>query len=273
MPIQYPALYAAVYRRMQDLTSKVVTRSARGRNRVFRSGDATDAGMAGADRYRTVFESNIKDHRWTGPRPRGVTSPKPVAEGVYTSLGLNDALLGEFAFYAFGTTLDDDVKRKLQGTPTTLVSSTFPATLATKRIFEYEFSNATRIADLSLSGSDGRELLAAVELAPAVRTALQTAGYPSARAAYVFTHKDPVKRDYSLPRAMAQAVRDLLPGYMAIWVSSAQASGAVQMNDIEGDNIVFFGPDRQIVHELKPVREISFDLLPSGRTRDVINVF
>jgi hypothetical protein len=268
MPINHPALYDTVYARMQNVLGNVLTRSTNGRNRVYRSGNATDAGRIGADKYRTVFKSSTNDsYRWTGPRPAGVTSVKPAAGGVYTSLGLNDALLGEFAFYAFGTTLDADVRRQLDGVPTVLTPSTFPATLATKRIFEYEFPVTLRIADLSLSGRGGRELLRAVESDAAVKAQLHAAGYGNARAAYLSS------ADHSLPRAIGQCVHDFLPGYRAIRISSARADSAVQMRDDEGDNIVFFGSDGTTLNDLRPVREISFIPAANGKFRDVIHTF
>jgi hypothetical protein len=268
MAIVFPALYDAVYARMRTALGSVVTRNTNGRSRVYRSGNATDAGRLGADKYRTVFRSSTNDHyRWTGPRPPGRVNSKPAAGGVYTSLGMNDALLGEFAFYAFGTTLDEDVQAKLDGRPTKLTPATFPATLATKRIFEYEFSVTVRIADLSLSGRGGRELLRALDADPAVKAQLQASGYGNAREAYT------ASADGSLPRAMGQAVRDFMPGYGAIWISSARADAAVKMRDDEGDNIVFFGRDGALLNELRPIREISFVAAAGGRYRDVIHVF
>ncbi len=266
MPIAHPQLYDAVYARMRDLLTAVVTRRSGGKNRVFRSGDAIAAGRAGADKYRTVFRSSTNDdYRWTGPRPKPVAGSKPAAGGVYTSLGLNDALLGEFTFYAFKTTLDQDVQRRLDGLPTMLTSGTFPVALATKRIFEYEFPDALRIADLSLSSGAGTELLRGIGSSPTVQSALKAAGYRTGRDAYLASD------DHSLPRAMAQVVRDFLPGYLAIRVSSVRASAAVKMHDDEGDNIVFFGPDGSLITELTPKREIAFQPQPNGTLKDVIS--
>ena len=266
MPIVHPSLYMAVYARMQTALAHVLARSTHGRTKVYRSGNAVDAGRMGADKYRTPYKSSTNDgYRWTGPRPPGVVNLKPAAGGVYTSIGLNDALLGEFAFYAFGTTLDEDVQRRLDGKSTMLTSATFPATLAAKRIFEYEFSGALRIADLSLTGTGGRRLLRLLDHDAGVKAALKTATFANAEAAYVASH------DNSLPRAMSQAVRDMLPGYDAVWVTSARADSAREMRDIEGDNIVFYGPDGMVISALRPVREISFTMLPNGKYKDVIN--
>ncbi|WP_337170227.1 hypothetical protein [Gemmatimonas aurantiaca] len=268
MPIKHPDVYEAVYLRMRDLLSTISSRTVPGASRVYRSGGAVDKGRAGADKYRTVYRSSVNDeYRWTGPRPASSVSAakgKPGAGGVYTSLGMNDALLGELTFYAFQTTLDLDVQRQLDGQPTTLTSTTFPAMLATKRIFEYTFPVATQIADLSLSSNAGRSLLRAIGSDPRVKKALTGARYTTPREAYLASH------DHSLPRAMAQVVRDFLPGYQAIWVSSARAGSAVSMQDQEGDNIVFFGPDGATLNLLTPVREIGFALQPNGTYRHTV---
>lgn len=265
MPITHPALYHAVYARTKAALAHVSSWSSRGRTRVFRVGDAADAGRAGADKYRTVYRSSVNDsYRWTGPRPAGVTSTKPAVGGVYTTLGINDALLGEFTYYAFHTTLDTDVKRVLDGRAPRLTAATFPATLARKRIFEYEFPIALRIADLSLSSRVGRALLQAVESDPTVKAALHASGHGTARSAYL------ASGDHSLPRAMSQAIRDCLPGYRGIRVTSVRANAALRMQDDEGDNIVFFGPDGVLLHDLRPVREISFEPQPNGKVRDVV---
>ncbi len=265
MPIRHPDLYEAVYLRMRDLLSSVSSRSFSGAPRVHRSGDAMDTGRAGADKYRTVYRSSTNDeYRWTGPRPPVATlhrSGKPGAGGVYTSLGMNDALLGELTFYAFRTTLDLDVQRQLDGQPTTLTCTTFPAMLVTKRIFEYGVPVATPIADLSLSSSAGRALLGAIASDSRVKRALADARFATARDAYLSSD------DHSLPRAMAQVVRDYLPGYLAIWVSSARAEAAVSLQDQEGDNIVFFGPDGALLSALTPLSEISFVRQPNGTYR------
>ena len=263
MPITHPALYQAVYARMRDLLGQVTSCNPHGRARVYRSGDAADAGRAGADKYRTVYRSSVNDsYRWTGPRPPGVTTAKPAVGGVYTSLGLNDALLGEFSFYAFHTTLDEDVRRKLDGQAPLMTAANFPPALAAKRIFEYEFPIALRIADLSLSGQGGRDLLRQVGSAPAVKAALHAAGYGSGQAAYV------ASGDHSLPRAMSQAVRDLLPGYRGIKVTSARADAAMSFREEGADNVIFFGADGQLIDDLRPVREISFDHQPNGTLKE-----
>lgn len=263
MPIKHPALYEAVHARMQHVVKHVESWNPRGRTRVFRCGDAADAGRAGADKYRTVFRSSINDnYRWTGPRPPSMKAASPAVGGVYTSLGLNDALLGEVAFYAFHTTLDQDVRRTLDGGPPVLTAANFPPKLATKRIFEYEFPLALRIADLSLTGRAGRDLLRAVAAGPTVRAALARAGYHDARLAYLATD------DHSLPRAMAQGIRDFMPGWRGIKVTSVRAEAALQLHEEEGDNVVFFGPDGALLGELRPVREIAFDLQANGRLKD-----
>jgi len=264
MPILHPKLYDAVYATLQRQVASLPMRRPTRAPRVFRAGQALDAGRTGADKYRTVHESSINDgYRWTGPRPHPVASAKPAAGGVYTSIGFNDALLGELSYYAFGTTLDEDVQRKLAGKPTTLTARTFPLKLSQKRIFEYEFPQALAIADLSLSSQAGRELLDSLDRAPLVRTALQGAHYASARDAYL------ASKDHSLPRAMAQLVRDVLPGIRAIWVSSARAGAAVQLQDMEGDNLVFFGPDGTVLSDLRPLREIWFERQADGTFKDV----
>jgi hypothetical protein len=259
MPILYPALYDAVYARMRDLVSQVQTRRVNGTARVFRIVDAVHSGRTGADMFRKPYQSSANDNnRWTGPRPKAAPGGKPAASGVYTALGFNDALLGEFAYYAFHTTLDDDVRRQLDGMPTQLTSATFPMQLATKRVFVYEFPAGTRIADLSLTGQGGQALLRALGATPAVRDALQAATYASARDAYV------ADGDHSLPRAMAQLVCDVLPGYRVLWVSSARAEAAVSMADSQGDNLIFLGPDGVEIPLLKPVQEIWFRKASNG---------
>lgn len=271
MPILHPKLYEAVYARVGNVLNSVTSRSARSRNHVYRGGDfrdVKDTGLAGADKFRTVRESSTDDgNRWTGPRAHGVTKPKPAAGGIYTSLGLADAWLGEFAFYAFGTTVDEDVQRMLRGEPTLLSPATFPAAFATKRLFEYEFPVSLRIADLSLSGQGGRELLRAIETDAFVKAQLTRAGYGNVRQAYL------ANLDHTLPRAISHAVRDLMPGYQAIWVSSARAGSAVQMRDDEGDNIVFYGADHSKIEYLRPVREIAFAQLPNGKYKEGVTYF
>ncbi len=253
MPILHPDLYDAVYARMRDLVSLVQTRRVHGTARVFRIVDAAHAGRAGAEMFRKPYQSSTNDsNRWTGPRPTIKPTGKPPASGVYTALGFNDALLGEFAYYAFHTTLDDDVRRQLDGKPTQLTAATFPMQLATKRVFVYEFPAATRIADLSLTGQGGQALLRAIGAAPTVRAALQAAKYASTHDAYA------TNGDHSLPRAMAQLVCDVLPGYRVLWVSSARADAAVSMADSQGDNLIFLGPDGVEISLLKPVQEIWF---------------
>ncbi|BAH37082.1 MAG TPA: hypothetical protein DGD08_16925 [Gemmatimonas aurantiaca] len=266
MPIKHREVYEAVYLCLRDHLSSVGTRAVQGAPRVYRSGDAADQGRLGADKYRTVFRSSTNDHyRWTGPRPTPCAIPvppgKPAAGGVYTSLGMNDALLGELTFYAFKTTLDLDVERQLNGQATTLTSATFPAMVATKRIFEYTFPVATQIADLSLSSNAGRALLRILGNDAKVKKALNGARFTTAREAYLASD------DNSLPRAMGQVVRDFLPGYQAIWVSSVRAGAAVSMREEDGDNLVFFGPDGAQLNLLTPVREIGFTLQPNGTYR------
>lgn len=265
MPIRHPALYHAVYARMRDLLGQVTAWNPQGRTRVYRVGNAADAGRAGADKYRTVYLSSVNDdYRWTGPRPAGTASPKPAAGGLYTALGMNDALLGEFAHYALGTTLDQDVQRTLDGVAPVMTSANFPPAIASKRIFEYEYPASLRIADLSLTGHGGRRLLRELEAAPAVRAALQAAGFGTAQNAYV------ANGDGSLPRAMGQALRDHMPGYVAIKVTSARAEAATTLGEEEGDNLVFFGADGQLISALRPVREISFVRQPNGKLRDQV---
>jgi hypothetical protein len=275
VPINNPDLYDAVYACVRNSLSHVQTRRAAAPARVYRIVDASNPGAIGAEMYRKPFKSSTNDaNRWTGPRPpSSPTSPaprpaavnaKPGPSGVYTALGLNDALLGEFAHYAFGTTLDDDVNRQLDGQSTRLTSTTFPAMLARKRIFVYEFPMATPIADLSLSGRAGLDLLALLDRTRMVTAALRAARYSSARDAYLSDS------DHSLCRAMAQVVRDALPGYQAIWVSSARAGAAVSLRDSQGDNLVFFGPDGAAIDALKPVQDVSFVLAPNGTYRHVV---
>lgn len=265
MPISHPALYDAVHARMRDLLVHIQARTGHGRQLVYRAADATFTGRRGADDLRTPFRSSTNDNnRWTGPRTRTATTARPAAGGVYTSLGMNDALLGEVAFYAFSTTLDEDVQRQLDGKPTVLTAATFSPTLAGKRIFEYGFNPGLRIADLSLSGSGGRALLRALESEATVRAALRTAGYASATAAYL------ANGDHSVPRAMSQAVFDYSTGFQAIWVTSARADAARALHDDEGDNIVFFGPDGIPINALVPKREISFVISPRGAVRHVV---
>jgi hypothetical protein len=264
MPILHPDLYDAVYATLHRQMASLPMRRPGGTPRVYRAGPAVHAGRAGADRFRTVYQSSTNDgNRWTGPRPRPVTSGKPAAGGIYTSIGFNDALIGEFSFYAFGTTLDEDVQRRVAGKATTLSAATFSLKLSERRIFEYEYPQGLPMVDFSLSSRAGQELLHALDRAPIVRLALQGARYPSARDAYL------ASADHSLPRAMAQLVRDVLPGVRAIWVSSARAGSAVQLQDQEGDNLVFFGADGAIVSELRPVREIWFERQPNGSFKDV----
>ena len=263
MPITYPALYDAVYTTLRNELATLPMQRHRGRSQVYRVGSVSDAGRAGADRYRTVYQSSTNDaYRWTGPRPPTVAAGRPGAGGIYTAIGFNDALLGEFAHYAFGTTLDEDVQRKLSGNPTTLASRTFSPALAQKRVFVYAYSPAVPIADLSLSNPAVRDLLARLDRAPAVRAALQTARYQSTREAYL------ASSEHSVPRAMAQLVRDALPGVRALRVSSARAGAALQLHDEEADNLLFFGTDGMLVADLQPVREIWFERMPNGTWRD-----
>ena len=110
---------------MRDLVSHVQTRRVNGTARVFRIVDAVHSGRTGADMFRKPYQSSTNDNnRWTGPRPKATPGGKPAASGMYTALGFNDALLGEFAYYAFHTTLDDDVRRQLDGMPTQLTAAT-----------------------------------------------------------------------------------------------------------------------------------------------------
>ena len=228
--------------------------------RVFRIGAFSDAGRVGADKYRTVFNSSVNDtNRWTGPRPRHVTSSKTAAGGVYTALGFNDALLGEFSFYAFSTTLDEDVTRMLAGKPTTLDPATFSPTLATKRIFGYAVAPSLSFADFSLNSRPGVGFLRSLDSAGQVALALRAAGFHHTRGAYL------ASGDHSLPRAMAQVVRDVLPGCRAMRVTSVRAQSAVAMHDEQADNFVFFGADGALLTDLTPIRETWFRKLPNGK--------
>lgn len=264
MPIGHPGLYDAVYAAMLGMQAEIpLARMAPG-TRVYRIGAAAPAGRIGADRYRTVFESSINDtNRWTGPRPRHITSAKPAAGGVYTALGFNDALLGEFAFYAFNTTLDEDVSRVLAGKPTMLDPATFGPTLATKRIFEYAVTPSISFVDFSLNTRPGVGFLRSLDSAAQVVLALRTAGFHNARGAYL------ASGDHSLSRAMAQVVRDVLPGCKAMRVSSARAHAAVEMRDTQGDNYVFFGVDGALLPDLTPVRETWFKKASNGKFEGV----
>ena len=264
MPIAHPGVYDAVYDAMLGMQAQIpIARMAPG-TRVFRIGGVADVGRIGADKYRTVFNSSTNnDNRWTGPRPRHILSPKPAAAGVYTALGFNDALLGEFAFYAFSTTLDEDVSKMLAGQATTLAPATFGATLATKRIFEYSVAPSLQYADFSLNTRPGTGFLRSLDSASQVALALRAAGFHDARGAYV------ASGDHSLPRAMAQVVRDVLPGCRAIRVSSARAQAANEMRDTQGDNFVFFGPDGALITDLTPIKETWFRKSASGKFEGV----
>ena len=289
MPIQHPSLYDAVYARMQSIRTNLSVGTWKGKNRVYRTAPTKYAGRIGADEYRKPWNSSAKDNRWTGPRPAPVTSSNPAASGVYTSVGISDALLGELTFYdpllranyceALGLrpgtelspTLDEDVARELADKKpkqrSLLTPQNFPAALAARRIFEYEFPIALPIADLSLTSGRGRELLRNVSADACVRAELRKAGYRDATQAYLANF------DNSLPRALSQAIRDLRPEVSAIWVTSARADEARAARDIEGDNIVFYGTDSTPIQALKPIQEISFVPQPDGKLKELHGYF
>lgn len=267
MPIKHPALYAAVYARSIQALNELETWKPKGSRRVFRSGNTADAGRAGADKYRTIYQSSTNDdYRWTGPRPPGAApSHKPAAGGLYTSLDMNDALLGEFAQYAFRTTIDEDVRRQLNGHMPRLTASTFQPALGAKRIFEYEFPSGIAIADVALNSNAGRQFLAALGADDSVNSSLAAAHYDSVPTAYVASD------DHSLPRAIAQAIRDGAPGYRGLRVTSARSEAGTSFGEETGNNIVFFGADGLLILDLRPVREISFKPGSNGRMRDEIS--
>ena len=229
MPIAHPGLYDAVYSALRGMQAEIPLKALPPALHVFRSGDADDAGPAGAEKYRTVYKSSTNDaYRWTGPRVQARVVDKTPAAGVYTSLGFNDALLGEFAFAAFDTSLDADVRRRVANipkNPVVLDPSTFSPALATKRIFEYAVTPSLLFVDFSLSGRAGREFIRSLDALPAVAAELRAAGFHNTRSAYC------ASKDHSVPRAMGQAVRDFLPRCRVMRVSSVRAQSAIANHD------------------------------------------
>jgi hypothetical protein len=265
MSVRHPALYAAVYAGMQRALHQVAHWQRSGPTLVFRTGDVADAGARGADKYRTVYRSSTNDdYRWTGPRPSGARHAKAAVGGLYTSLDLSDALLGELTHYALGTTIDADVRRQLDGRAPVLTASTFQPAMARKRIFEYECPAGVLLADLSLGSSGGRHLIASLEAEPSVRAALRAARYPTARSAYV------ANADHSFPRAVSQAIWDMLPAFHGLRVTSARSETGTSFGDDTGDNVVFFGPDGALIGDLRPTREFAFVQQGSGPMKTVI---
>jgi hypothetical protein len=139
------------------------------------------------------------------------------------------------------------------------------AAFAAKRIFEYEFPAGIAIADVVLNSNAGRQFLASLGADDSVKSALAAAHYDSVPSAYV------AGDDHSLPRAIAQAIRDRTPGYRGLRVTSARSEAGTTFGEETGNNIVLFGADGLLILDLRPVREISFKPGSNGRMRDEIS--
>jgi hypothetical protein len=89
--MKHPALYWAVYARMQDAIRYVPVQRTEEPLRVFRAvqpkpGETVTGGREGAEKYRTVWKSSVSDYRWTGPRPE--IPPSLVANLAGRALGM-----------------------------------------------------------------------------------------------------------------------------------------------------------------------------------------
>ena len=206
---------------------------------------------------------------------------KPPATGVYTALDLNDALLGEVTWYAVPdrdrrVSFDNSVRRRLAGKTSPLDAPTFHAALAATEIVEFEVAGGVTFADLSMASDAGQALVrglwedldgsvqrggGAAEAAriAAVRAALGAAGFESPVHAYR------AQRNYSVARAMGQAIRDLFPKCGGIRVTSARSEAGLGFGEATGDNLVFFGSDREPVRALVPHRMTTFERRTGGR--------
>ena len=284
--IKDAALYWATYARMRDTLRHVSIWKPAKTTRLFRavrpkSGTQVTTGRAGADKYRTVYESTTNDYRWTGPRPPTPPSlspelrrllARPAVGGLNLAVGLNDATLGEFVWYATAgskqTTFDDDARRRAAGQTTTLTTTTFTAALAVSRVFEYALPAGLPIADLSLGTSGGQAILDALitDIAgalgqpsaaektrvDALLAGFKRNGYVSPKNAYT------ASGDYSFCRALSQAVRDFMPGCRGVRVTSVRADAGAVFGEFSGDNVILFGDDGAMIRDLRPVHEFMF---------------